>query len=131
MLNTQPIDVEEVSEAYTSSINPFNGERLKKGRQVVEKIIKVFNPYMMTGTAHEGRGIKVVKVNARYLDGGNVLLERDSIAPLNIVRKVDGRVVVFPSTSSNELRVKVYDPLRGVPVAELEVIKSKHKLRHG
>ncbi|QXJ35076.1 hypothetical protein J5U22_01623 [Saccharolobus shibatae] len=99
MLNTQPIDVEEVSEAYTSSINPFNGERLKKGRQVVEKIIKVFNPYMMTGTAHEGRGIKVVKVNARYLDGGNVLLERDSIAPLNIVRKVDGRVVVFPSTN--------------------------------
>ena len=24
-----------------------------------------------------------------------------------------------------------YDPLRGVPVAELEVIKSKEKLRHG
>ena len=31
---------------------------------------------------------------------------------------VDGRVV-FPST-----RVTVYDPLRGVPVVELEVIKS-------
>jgi hypothetical protein len=28
-------------------------------------------------------------------------LERDSIAPLNLVRKVDGRVVVFPSTSPN------------------------------
>jgi len=25
----------------------------------------------------------------------------------------------------------VYDPLRGVPVAELEVIKSKEKSRHG
>ncbi|BBG27968.1 hypothetical protein IC007_2523 [Sulfuracidifex tepidarius] len=69
----------------------------------------------MTGTAHEGMGIKVVKVNARYLDGGDVLLERDSIAPLNIMRRVDGRVVVFPSTSANELRVTVYDPLRGVP----------------
>jgi len=44
---------------------------------------------------------------------------------------VDGRVVAFPSTSPNELRVTVYDPLRGVPVAELEVIKSKEKLRHG
>jgi len=29
----------------------------------------------------------------------------------------------------NELRVTVYDPLRGVPVAELEVRESK--LRHG
>jgi len=41
---------------------------------------------------------------------------------------VDGRVVVFLSTSPNELRVTVHDPLRGVPVAELEV---KGKLRHG
>jgi len=45
-------------------------------------------------------------------------------------KSVDGRVVVFPSTSPNELRVTVYDPLRGVPVVELEVIKEG-KLRHG
>jgi transposase, IS605 OrfB family, central region len=131
MLKTQPIDVDEVSESYTSSINPFNGEKLRKGKQVVERVIKVFNPYLMTGTAHEGGGIKVFKVNARYLEGSEVLLERDSIAPLNLARKVDGRVLVFPSTSPNELRVTVYDPLRGVPVAELKVIKSKEKLRHG
>jgi len=43
---------------------------------------------------------------------------------------VDGRVLKFPSTSPNELRVTLYDPLRGVPVAELEVIKEG-KLRHG
>ena len=84
----------------------------------------------MTGSAHEGGGVKVLKVNARYLESGEVLLERDSIAPLNLARKVDGRVVVFPSTSPNELRVTVYDPLRGAPVAELEVIKEG-KLRHG
>jgi IS605 OrfB family transposase len=131
MLKTQPIDVDEVSESYTSSINPFNGEKLKKRKQVVEKVIKVFNPYLMTGTAHEGGGIRVFKVNARYLESGEVLLERDSIAPLNLVKKVDGRVLVFPSTSPKDLRVTVYDPLRGVPVAELEVIKSKDKLRHG
>ncbi|BDC17351.1 IS200/IS605 family accessory protein TnpB-related protein [Acidianus sp. HS-5] len=131
LLNAQPIEVEEVSEAYTSSINPFNGERLRKKNQLVEKTVKVFNPYLMTGTAHEGRVIRIVKVTARYLDGGGVLLERDSIAPLNLVRKVDGRVVVFPSTGTNDLRVTVYDPLRGVPVAELKVAKSKHKLRHG
>ena len=46
-------------------------------------------------------------------------------------KSVDGRVVAFPSTSPNDLRVNVYDPLRGVPVVELEVIKSKEKLRHG
>jgi IS605 OrfB family transposase len=131
LLKAQPIDVEEVPEAYTSSINPFNGEKLKKRRQVVEKVVKVFNPYLMTGTAHEGGRIKVFKVNTRYLESGEVLLERDSIASLNLAKKVDGRVVVFPSTSPNDLRVTVYDPLRGVPVAELEVIKSKEKLRHG
>jgi IS605 OrfB family transposase len=131
MLKAQPIDVVEISESYTSSINPFNGEKLRKGKQVVEKVIKVFNPYLMTGTAHEGGGVKVLKVNARYLESGEVLLERDSIAPLNLARKVDGRVLVFPSTSPNGLRVTVYDPLRGMPVVELEVIKTKEKLRHG
>jgi len=120
MLKAQPIDVEEVSESYTSSVSPFNGGKLRKGRQVVERVVRVFNPYLMTGTAHEGGGIKVFRVNARYLESGKVLLERDSIAPLNLVRKVDGRVVVFPSTSPNELRVTVYDPLRGVHVAELD-----------
>jgi IS605 OrfB family transposase len=117
MLKTQPIEIAEVSESYTSSINPFNGEKLKKRKQVVERVIKVFNPYLMVGTAHEGGGVKVLKVNARYLEGGEVLLERDSIAPLNLVRKVDGRVLVFPSTSPKDLRVTVYDPLRGVPLA--------------
>ncbi|EHP69024.1 hypothetical protein MetMK1DRAFT_00017700 [Metallosphaera yellowstonensis MK1] len=43
---------------------------------------------------------------------------------------VDGRVLKFPSTSPNELRVTLYDPSRGVPVVELEVIKEG-KLRHG
>ena len=115
MLKTQPIDVAEVSESYTSSINPFNGEKLKKRKQVVEKVIKVLNPHLMTGSAHEGGGVKVLKVNARYLESGEVLLERDSIAPLNLARKVDGRVLVFPSTSPNELRVTAYESLREVP----------------
>nr|WP_286189023.1 IS200/IS605 family accessory protein TnpB-related protein [Sulfolobus sp. S-194] len=99
LLRAQPIDVEEISEAYTSSINPFTGEKLKKRRQVEEKVVKVLNPYLMTGTAHEGRGIKVFKVNARYLESGEILLERDSIAPLNLVKKVDGRVVAFSNKS--------------------------------
>ncbi|QXJ35581.1 hypothetical protein J5U22_02128 [Saccharolobus shibatae] len=38
---------------------------------------------------------------------------------------------MFSSTSPNDLRVKVYDPLRGVLVEELKIIKGKHKLRHG
>jgi hypothetical protein len=44
--------------------------------------------------------IKVLKVNARYLESGEVLLEKDSIAPLNMARKVDGRVVVAFSNKS-------------------------------
>jgi len=88
---------------------------LKKGRQVKEATIKVFNPYLMTGTAHEGGGIRVAKVAARYLDGDQLLLERDSIAPLNLMRKADGRVVAFPSTGSNDLRATVYEPSRGMP----------------
>lgn len=87
MLKTQPIDVEEVSESYTSSTNPFDGKKLRKGKQEVEKVVKVFNPFLMTGTAHEGGGIRVFKVNARYLESGQVLLERDSIAPLNIMKR--------------------------------------------
>ncbi|MFP3163878.1 MAG: hypothetical protein RXQ75_08700 [Acidianus hospitalis] len=45
-------------------------------------------------------------------------------------KSVDGRVVVFPSTSPKDLRVNVYDPLRGVPVAELEVRKSYATGKH-
>jgi len=44
--------------------------------------------------------------------------------------ELDGRVLKFPSSSPNDLGVTVYDPLGGVPVAELEVIKEG-KLRHG
>ena len=73
--------------------------------------LSVLNPYLMTGSAHEGGGVKVLKVNARYLESGEVLLERDSIAPLNLARKVDGRVLVFPSTSPNELRAVSYTHL--------------------
>jgi hypothetical protein len=43
--------------------------------------------------------IKVLKVNARYLESGEFLLERDSIAPLNLVRKVDERVLAFSNKS--------------------------------
>jgi len=43
-----------------------------------------------------------------------------------VIKGVDGRVVVFPSTSPNELRVTVYDPLRGVPVAELEKVRKSY-----
>lgn len=34
--------------------------------------------------------------------------------------KRDKRVVVFPSTTPNDLRVKAYDSLRGLPVEELD-----------
>jgi len=57
---------------------------------LLQKQLSSVTPYLMTSSAHEGGGDK----------------------------GVDGRVVVFPSTSPNDLRVTVYDPLRGVPVAK-------------
>ena len=56
----------------------------------------------MTGTAHEGGSDKIV----------------------------DGRVLKFPSTSPNELRVTLYDPLRGGARGGIRSIKEG-KLRHG
>jgi len=99
MLKAQAIDLVEFSEAYTSSINPLDDKKLKKDKQFKEMVVKVFNPYVMTGTAHEGGGIKIFEVTARYLESDEVLLERDSIAPLNLVKKVDGRVVAFSNKS--------------------------------
>jgi hypothetical protein len=90
LLKARPVEVVGVSEAYTSSINPFNGERLRKVKQVVERVVKAFNPYLMTGDAHEGKGIRVVKMTNRYLVGKDALLDRDSIAPLNLVKRVMG-----------------------------------------
>ena len=58
MLKIQPIDVDEVSESYTSSINPFNGEKLRKGKQVVEGVIKVFNPLPDDGHCSRWWGCK-------------------------------------------------------------------------
>jgi len=60
-------------------------------------------PYLMTGAAHEGGSDKRCG-----WEGSGVPLDQP-----------------------HELRVTVYDPLRGVPVAELEVTKSKEKERHG
>jgi hypothetical protein len=42
MLKAQPIDVVEISESYTSSINPFSGEKLRKGKLVVERELSGF-----------------------------------------------------------------------------------------
>ena len=55
MLKTQAIDVDEVSESYTSSINPFNGEKLRKRKQVVERVIS-FKPPPDDGLCSRGWG---------------------------------------------------------------------------
>ena len=57
MLKTQPIEVAEVSESYTSSVNPFNGEKLKRGKQVVERVIS-FKPLPDDGLCSRGWGCK-------------------------------------------------------------------------
>lgn len=66
LLKAHPLNVEEISEAYTSSVSLFNGKKLKKDKRIVEKVDKVFNPYLITGSAHESGGIRVVRMTARY-----------------------------------------------------------------
>jgi len=69
-------------------------------KQIVEKVVRVFNPLLDDRHCSRGwGGIRVFKVTARYLESKQDLLERDSIAPFNIMKKADGRVVAFSNKS--------------------------------
>ncbi|MCD6301253.1 MAG: transposase [Staphylothermus sp.] len=117
-LNNKPLHVVEVSEAYTSSIDPFTGRRIHK-----------FTPSMTRIAVRGRRRIKTIEIQLRLakLENG-LLLDRDVIGAINIGLKYlssDGRGVAFPSTEPHEVRVKLMNPHQGLtPLTELEITKT-------
>jgi len=72
VLNNKPVHVVEVSEAYTSSIDPFTGKRIRR-----------FNPSVTRCTVRGARRVRVVKIVLRIAGNG---LDR---APCSVVEAND------------------------------------------
>ncbi|MGC8954116.1 MAG: IS200/IS605 family accessory protein TnpB-related protein, partial [Desulfurococcus sp.] len=117
VLDNKPIYVVEVSEAYSSSRDPFSGEPIEN---YTPSVIRV---------AVRGRRVRVAKVALRLARLGNGLtLDRDVVGAVNIGLKhlsADGSPVALGSTGPHEVRVKLVNPHRGpTPPTELKVIET-------
>jgi len=118
VLNNKPIHVVEISEAYTSSIDPFTGKPIHK-----------FIPSMIRFAVRGRKRVRVVKIQLRLAKLGNgLVLDRDVIGAINIGLKYlssDGRTMALPSTEPHEVRVKLMNPHQGLtPLTELKVMKT-------
>ena len=117
-LDNKPLHVIEVSEAHTSTRNPFTG-----------KPIRSFTPSMTRIAVRGRKRVRVIKVQLRLakLDNG-LILDRDIVGAINIGLKYlssDGRGMAFPSTESHEVWVKLMNPHQGLtPLTELKVLKT-------
>jgi len=117
-LDNKPLHVIEISEAHTSTRNPFTG-----------KPILSFTPSMTRIAVRGRKRVRVIKVQLRLakLDNG-LILDRDIVGAINIGLKYlssDGRGMAFPSTESHEVWVKLMNPHQGLtPLTELKVLKT-------
>ncbi len=117
-LDNKPLHVVEVSEAYTSSIDPFTSRRIRK-----------FTPSMTRYVVRGRKRVRVIKIQLRLakLDNG-LVLDRDVIGAINIGLKYlssDGGWVVFTPTEPHEVWVKLMSPHQGLtPLTELKVLKT-------
>jgi len=113
-LNNKPIHVVEVSEAYTSSIDPFTGKRIRR-----------FTPSVIRCAVRGVRRARVIKVILRVSDNG---LDRDVIGAVNIGLKYlnsNGSPVALGSTEPHEVRAKQVNPHQGLTLpTELKIIRS-------
>jgi len=114
VLNNKPIHVVEVSEAYSSSIDPFT-----------KKLIKRFNPSVIRYAVRGVRRVRVVKIVLRVTRNG---LDRDVIGAINIGLRYlssDGSPMALGSTEPHEIRVKLMNPYRGLTqTTELRIIEN-------
>jgi len=112
VLNNKPIHVVDVSEAYTSSIDPFTGKRIRR-----------FNPSVIRYALRGVRRVRAVKIVLRIAENG---LDRDVIGAVNIGLKClnsNGRAVALPSTEPHGVRLKLVIPHRGLtPLTELKAL---------
>jgi len=114
VLNSKPIHVVEISEAYSSSIDPFT-----------KKSIKRFNPSVIRYAVRGVRRVRVVKIVLRVTKNG---LDRDVIGAINIGLKylsTDGSPVALGSTEPHEVWLKLVNPYRGLTqTTELRIIEN-------
>ncbi len=118
VLNSRPLHIVEVPEAYTSSIDPFTGKPIRR-----------YTPSMTRLAVRGRKRIKVIKIQLRLAKLGNGLaLDRDVIGAINIGLRYlssDGRAVALPSTEPHAARAKPMNPHQGpTPPTELEIIKT-------
>jgi len=113
-LNNKPIHVVEISEAYSSSIDPFTGKHIKR-----------FNPSVIRCAVRGVKRVRVVKVILRVSDNG---LDRDVIGAVNIGLRYlnsDGSPMALDSTELHEVRVKLVNPHRELTqTTELRIFRS-------
>ncbi|RLF21117.1 MAG: transposase [Thermoprotei archaeon] len=117
-LDNKPLHVVEVSEAYTSSIDPFTSRRIRK-----------FTPSMIRFAVRGRKKIRVDKIQLRLAKLGNgLVLDRDVIGAINIGLKYlssDGRAMALGSTEPHAVWVKLMSPHQGLtPLTELKVLKT-------
>jgi putative transposase len=117
VLNSKPIHVVEISEAYSSSIDPFTG-----------KPILNYTPSMTRIAVRGRKRVKVIKVQLRLAKLGNgLVLDRDVIGAINIGLRYlssDGSPMASGSTEPHEVRVKLMSSYRGLtPLTGLKVLK--------
>jgi len=107
VLNDKPLNVIEVSEAYTSSRDPFTGKPIYK-----------FIPSMIRYAVRGRKRIRVIKVQLRLAKLYNgFVLDRDIIGAINIGLKYlssDGSPMALGSTEPHEVWVKLMSPHQGL-----------------
>lgn len=118
VLNNKPIHLVEVSEAYSSSIDPFTGMPIHE-----------YTPSVTRTAVRGGRRVKVVKVELRIAKlGSRMVLDRDVVGAINIGLRyltTDGSPVALGSTEPHEVWVKPMNPHQGPTLlTELKLIKS-------
>jgi len=103
VLNNKPIHVVSVSEAYTSSKDPFTRKRIRR-----------FKPSVIRIALRGAMRIRAVKFRLRIAGSG---LDRDAIGAINIGLKYlnsNGSPVALGSTEPHGVRLKLVIPHRGL-----------------
>jgi len=112
VLDSKPIHVVEVSEAYTSSIDPFTRKPIRK-----------FSPSVIRYAVRGGKRVRVVKIVLRVAENG---LDRDVIGAINIGLKylsTDGSPVALGSTGPHAVWPKLVTPHQG-PTPPTKICRS-------
>jgi len=103
ILQNKPVNVVSINEAYTSSIDPFTGKRLR-----------TFTPLMMRYAWRGRKRVKVVKFRLRIAENG---LDRDLIGAINIGLKYlssNGSPMALGSTEPHAVWLKLMIPHLGL-----------------